>query len=155
AGHSMRVLGPEDLLVVLSAHAAKHVWERLIWLCDLARLVSSPSMNWERVWLESERLGIVRILQVSILLAHRMLGATPPVSMPRPDSAAFTLADEVQAHIESQNKYDVESPSYFALMMRLRERPVDRARFLTRLIFTPGPGEWSAVRLPRPLFPLY
>jgi hypothetical protein len=28
-------------------------------------------------------------------------------------------------------------------------------RFLARLVFTPGPGEWQAVRLPRPLFPLY
>ena len=29
-------------------------------------------------------------------------------------------------------------------------------RFLTSpRIFTPGPGEWAAVRLPRPLFPLY
>jgi hypothetical protein len=26
---------------------------------------------------------------------------------------------------------------------------------LMRLALTPGPGEWQAVRLPKPLFPLY
>jgi hypothetical protein len=49
----------------------------------------------------------------------------------------------------------VESASYFRLMLRLRERRRDQMRFLTRLIFTPGPGEWAVVRLPEPLFPLY
>jgi hypothetical protein len=40
-------------------------------------------------------------------------------------------------------------------MMRLRERKADRLKFLQRLALTPGPNEWSAVRLPAPLFPLY
>jgi hypothetical protein len=39
--------------------------------------------------------------------------------------------------------------------MRLRERPGDRLRFLTRLAFTPGPGEWQTLKLPRVLSPLY
>jgi len=51
--------------------------------------------------------------------------------------------------------YEEQQVSYFRLMMRLRERRADRVRFLTRLTFTPGPGEWEAVRLPKSLFPLY
>jgi hypothetical protein len=51
--------------------------------------------------------------------------------------------------------YDVESVAYFRLIGKLRERWRDRARFSARLLLTPGPGEWAAVRLPQPLFPLY
>jgi hypothetical protein len=51
--------------------------------------------------------------------------------------------------------YEEEQLSYFRLMMRLRERRMDRVRFFTRLTFTPGPGEWVAVQLPKPLSPLY
>jgi hypothetical protein len=40
-------------------------------------------------------------------------------------------------------------------MMRLRERRIDRARFLWRLVWTPGPGEWAIIRLPELLFPFY
>jgi hypothetical protein len=40
-------------------------------------------------------------------------------------------------------------------MLRLRENPSQRIRFLSRLAFTPGPGEWAAIRLPPSLFPLY
>ncbi|MGB6404272.1 MAG: nucleotidyltransferase family protein, partial [Candidatus Sulfotelmatobacter sp.] len=36
AGRPVKTPCPEDLLLVLSVHAAKHVWGRLIWLCDIA-----------------------------------------------------------------------------------------------------------------------
>jgi hypothetical protein len=37
----------------------------------------------------------------------------------------------------------------------LRENRRDRMRFITRLGFTPGPGEWNAIHLPESLTPLY
>jgi hypothetical protein len=48
-----------------------------------------------------------------------------------------------------------ESLGYFRQMLGLRERTRDKIRFLHRLALTPGMGEWSAIRLPAPLFPLY
>ncbi len=47
AGHPMKTPSLEDLFLVLSAHAAKHVWGRLIWLCDIARLMSLPDLELE------------------------------------------------------------------------------------------------------------
>jgi len=158
AGRPMKTPSPEDLLLVLSAHAAKHVWGRLVWLCDIARLMTLPTLDWSRIGSQASDLGIVRILRVTILLANRLLSApimpTAQASMPE-DSGASALADEIQTYIESNTAFNVESLAYFRLMMRLRERSADRRRFLRRLVFTPGPGEWQAVHLPAPLFPLY
>jgi hypothetical protein len=158
AGHAMKTPSSEDLLLVLSAHAAKHVWGRLIWLCDIARIMSFPSLDWGWIGSQARLLGIVRILRVTMLLANRLLDvAIPPAAQAnlREDAATLSLVDEIQTHIASGAEYNVESLAYFRLMMRLRERPSDRLRFLRRLVFTPGPGEWQAVRLPAPLFPLY
>jgi len=55
----------------------------------------------------------------------------------------------------NSEEYSAESLHYFRLMLQLRERWSDRARFAQRLLFTPSVGEWSVVRLPAPLFPLY
>jgi hypothetical protein len=158
AGHPMKTPSSEDLLLVLSAHAAKHVWGRLIWLCDIARIMSFARLDWTRIASQARALGIVRILRVTMLLAIRLLSATIPAaaqaSLPE-DPGAPALADEIQTHIASEAIFNVESLAYFRLMMRLRERPLDRLRFLQRLGFTPGPSEWQAVRLPAPLFPLY
>src|SRR5438270_2772207 len=39
AGYSIKTPSPEDQLVILALHASKHVWSRLIWLCDLSRVM--------------------------------------------------------------------------------------------------------------------
>jgi hypothetical protein len=158
AGRSMKTPSPEDLLLILSLHATKHVWGRLIWLCDIARLLNSPALNWDRIRATAKSLGIVRILQVTLLLTTRMLGTAIPSAAAKTlptDPFATALADEIAPQIGSGALQDAESLSYFRLMLRLRERGADRIRFLQRLAFTPGPGEWRAIRLPAPLFPLY
>ncbi len=158
AGHPMKTPSLEDLLLVLSAHAAKHVWGRLIWLCDIARLISLPTLNWTWVGSQAQALGIGRIVNVTMHLANRLLGVAIPAAAREniaEDASVPLLVDEIQLHIASDEAYNVESLAYFRLMMRLRERPTDQRRFLRRLVFTPGPSEWQAVRLPAPFFPLY
>jgi hypothetical protein len=158
AGHPMKTPSAEDLLLVLSAHAAKHVWGRLVWLCDITRIMGLPTLDWTWIASQAKSLGIVRILRVTMLLANRLLSATIPAaaqaSLPE-DPGTPALVDEIQTHIASEAVFNVESLAYFRLMMRLRERPLDRLRFLQRLTLTPGPSEWQTIRLPAPLFPLY
>jgi hypothetical protein len=158
AGRTVKTPCLDDQFIILSLHAAKHVWGRLIWLCDLARIASSPALNWNWIGSEARKLGIVRTLRVSLLLVQSLLGAVIPdkaeANLPEA-SKATVLAEEIEKKIVGDSRYDVESFEYFRLMLRLRERQSDRMRFLARLLFTPGPGEWTAVRLPEPLFPLY
>ena len=160
AGHAMKTPSPEDLFLVLSAHAAKHVWGRLIWLCDLARIMTLPNLDWEWIASQANELGIARIMGITMVLANRLLGAAIPSAAAQAgfkfdDTETAAFGEEIQTHMAGENAYNVESLAYFRLMLRLRERASDRRRFLWRLVFTPGPGEWDAVPLPAPLFPLY
>ena len=158
AGCAMKTPSPEDLFLILALHAAKHVWGRLIWVCDLARLSALPSMNWKWIGGQAEELGVTRILRVSLILSERLLDRPIPAGanayIPQ-DSIASGLADEIVRCLAQDVTFNVESLAYFRWMVRLREQRADQIRFVSRLIFTPGPGEWSVVRLPKPLFPLY
>ena len=158
AGRPVKTPSPEDLLLVLSVHAAKHVWGRVIWLRDIAQILQRENLDWDRVQVRTGELGIERILRVTLLLANRFLGTAIPAAIERAvlaDHVARGLAEEIAAALAAGVSYDTGRTSYFRLMMRLRERRADRVRFLARLAFTPGPGEWEAVRLPRALVPLY
>ncbi|MFY9682826.1 MAG: nucleotidyltransferase family protein [Candidatus Sulfotelmatobacter sp.] len=158
AGRSVRTPSPEDLLLVLAVHAAKHVWGRLIWLCDIAQILKRENLDWDRVQDRAREFGIERILHVTFLLANRFLETAIPEAIESAvlaDQAARGLAEEIAAALAAGASYNTQQISYFRLMMRLRERRADRMRFLARLTFTPGPGEWESVRLPRVLFPLY
>lgn len=158
AGRRMKTPSPEDLLIILSVHAAKHAWERLIWLCDIAQIMKLPGLNWDAVEDQSRFLGVVRILRITLLLAKRLLATDLPETIQNianADGTATSITDEIYNGIISETKWNAESLAYFRLMLRVRERRADRLKFLRRLILTPGPGEWKAVPLPAPLFPLY
>jgi hypothetical protein len=157
-GRPVRTLCAEDLLLVLCVHAAKHVWVQLSWLCDIARLAKSGQLDWNAIQDEAQRMGIERIVNMNLLLAHKLL------EMPQPsvigervieDPSTTRLADEILPIIKHSANYETESAAYFRMMLRLRERWQDRARFLLRLIFTPSVSEWNAVHLPKLLQPMY
>ena len=152
----MRTLCDQDLMLVLCVHAAKHGWMQLSWLCDIAHLARSRALDWRALRVEAERLGIARIVAVSLLLAHKLLASALPAQLDvQADPASRALAQRVLRQIVAEAEFDPESVAYFRLMMDLRERRRDRASFAWRLLVTPGAGEWSAIQLPALLFPLY
>jgi len=158
AGRRMKTPCPEDLLLVLSMHAAKHVWGRLIWLCDIAQIVKRENLDWDWIQSQAHHLGIERILHITLQLANHFLATRIPSAIEDAviaDRSALAFTEQIAAAVAAGVTYEEEQLSYFRLMMRLRERRMDRLRFLTRLTFTPGPGEWESVRLPKSLFPLY
>jgi hypothetical protein len=158
AGRSVKTLSPEDLLLVLSVHAAKHAWRKLIWLCDIAQILKREKLDWQMVARRAGRFGIERILHITLLLVNKFCLAPIPAPVEYAvvsDQAAASLAHEIASRMSRGIFYGEQQLSYFRLMMRLRERRADRLRFLTRLTCTPGPGEWEAIRLPKVLFPFY
>ena len=155
-GQKLRTLCDQDLMLVLCVHAAKHAWKQISWLCDIVQLARSRALDWLALNARAESLGITRIVAVTFLLAHKLLGASLPAQLgTEKDAGAEVLAMRIVHLIVGEEEFDPESMAYFRLMMELRERRRDRFSFWWRLLFTPGAGEWSAVRLPGALFPLY
>lgn len=155
---SVATLGSEDLLLVLSAHAAKHAWSKLSWIREIAELAKSSLLDWDRILGESRRLGILRIVAISFCLASKLFGT--PVTQPvqrilNQDDGAERIAGKIRSMLRDEQELPVESLGYFRLMADLRERQADRLRFWWRLGTTPSISEWSLVRLPGPMFPLY
>jgi hypothetical protein len=153
-GHSVLTLCAEDLFLISCVHAAKHAWSELSLICDIAQLMKTQSLDWEIIRKRASELGIERIVAVNVLLANKFLGASIPAAI-RSDPETSHLAEHISSMIAAGEEYDVESFSYFKLMISLRERWIDRVRLLLRLTFTPSGGEWSVIRLPAMLFPLY
>ena len=147
----------EDLLLVLCVHAAKHLWGRLSWIRDIADLAASGPCDWGHVLRQAELLGIARILGISFFLAQALLGAAvPPALEARTRNKEVQhLGNEILSAVVESEDWGTDSIPYFRRMASLRERSSDRLRFFARLAFTPSVSEWTLVRLPAALFPLY
>jgi hypothetical protein len=151
--HSIRTLCPEDKLLVLCVHAAKHAWSELSLLWDISKLIETQPINYAVVFRQAKQLGIETIVQTNLDLVQSLWGS------PKCASREFfeeQSGDDFPFNIDlNDQSIDTQSIPYFLLMLSLRERWRDKTRFLARLIFTAGEGEWNSVRLPHFLSPLY
>jgi hypothetical protein len=151
-------LSPEDSLLVLCLHAAKHLWTRLIWVADIAESMRIQPMDFSAVAKRARALGITRILGVSFWLAQHLLGSVIPPAAQRvidDDLKAPGLGEDHASRLAQCETYDFESTEYFKETFRLREGRGDRMRYFWRLVSTPGPGDVEALTLHESMFPLY
>jgi hypothetical protein len=131
---------------------------RMIWVCDIAETLRTPTIDYALLLARAQSLGILRILGVSCWLANHLLGASVPQlhqQIIASDSQVPLLGQEFAARLARSATYDLDSSEYFRLILQLRERRQERWRYLWRLLWTPGAGDLSTARLPEALFPLY
>jgi len=155
-GERIQMLRNEDLMLVLCVHAAKHGWEHLGMVRDIATLASFD-LDWK--WIEGEalKLGILRILLISMLLARNLLGCevSQAFSLRSETLLCEKFARDFGRKLKTGEATETESLRYFRTMMQLRERWQDRARFAWRLGVTPSIAEWKVLAIPESLFPMY
>ena len=157
-GREVLGFSPEDLLLVLCLHAAKHLWMRLIWICDIAETIRTQTMDWTLFRERAADLGVLRMVGISFWLARRLLECRLPDlagDFLNRDSEVPTLGVEFVARAARSATYDFESTEYFRWILKLRERGGDQSRYLWRLVWTPGDGDLAAMKLPEAMFPLY
>jgi Uncharacterised nucleotidyltransferase len=157
AGAEVPCMSPETTLLMLCMHGSKHAWSRLIWICDVARLLDSETgLDWQEVMREAKRSGLRRTLALGVLLAHRVTGAAVPPGVLRrleADAAASNLAQYIE-----ENLFDAPGstpPGRVPYSIQLLDWP-DRIRWLLSLEWMrPNGRDEAAVTLPKPLHPLY
>ena len=161
-GRTVPTLHPEDLLLILSVHGAKHRWDRLEWLAGLAELIrQSEEMRWESVLARAKKLGVRRTLSLGLLLAVDLLEAPVPepvVHRIRADRRLPPLVEQVREVLR-------EPPAGWELENRIRrdrfrillqERFRDRLRFVWNRATTPSdPHRWEVARIGPWLFPVH
>lgn len=153
-GVSLQTMGHEDLLLVLCVHAAKHEWAQLGMLRDIAALANF-NLDWNWIVTEAHRLGILKVLQVSLLAAGKLFNLYFPTQLPSVNQGMDAIASAVVARLQHNYDPNTESIRYFRAQLHTRERWRDRAKFVWRLATTPSVQEWQAVRIPDRYFPLY
>ena len=153
ADQPVPTLGAEDQLLMLCAHATKHLWVRLEWIAAVAWLVArSADLDWEHAWGRARSLGGERMLRLGLALATRLLGTAPaPGTWDRDDEVA-SLRDEVVGRLRAGSP---PPEDWWRFYLRARERRRDRIEFLARTAITPTIGDWRMVDLPPALAGLH
>src|SRR3989442_8147623 len=101
-------------MLVLCVHASKHAWTQLSWIREIGELSKSQLLDWVAILNEAERLGICRILAVSLALANNLFGAEIPEAVPRDaprDDEGEIIFPPGLPLLSQEGKLDPPSPS--------------------------------------------
>jgi hypothetical protein len=133
AGGEVLSFSPEDTLILLSVHGAKHFWERLMWIADISELSqASPAIRWDEVFSRAKKMGVGRALNLALYLAHRMLEAPLPnhvLEKILEDRIAGKLGDGIC------ERFSMSAHAQLPVFARFRFRVESRDDLFSGLIF--------------------
>jgi Uncharacterised nucleotidyltransferase len=153
-GHAIPLLCPEHLLHLLCAHGAKHAFERVGWICDVAScVIAFPNLRWPDVLAASARAGTMRELLLGLKLAEDLLGVPLPAALPE-DPAVEKLVLFVKTRVMAASPTALTASELIPFCMRLLDSPRNRIRYL-RGHFAPSWADYQILQLPPELYFLY
>jgi hypothetical protein len=158
-GFAFPMLPPEETLLLLSVHGAKHLWCKLGWVCDVADLLDSPAPpDLSRTLELAERCGVTRLLHLGLLLAERLAGARLPQEVSAridADLMAASMARQCQEVIAKSPVNPDVDPRRYLFYLKSKDRRRDQLLFVGKLMVTLAAGEWNPSAFPDVLSPLY
>jgi hypothetical protein len=146
-GRAVPTLSIEDELVLICIHGAKHFWERLMWIADVAALISKNPLDWDKAMSAAHEVGAEKILRLGLRLAMDVAGATLPEQVAvhvRADSSATRLAAQIAKRLAAADSHKMGVVERAAFRVKMRGGFWDGLAYLVRLSLSPTEEDWVA-----------
>ena len=144
-GHDVPVLSVEDELILNCIHAAKHFWTRLMWVADIAALISRQVVDWDRALAAVREVSAERMLRVGLLLGVDVLGARVPLQIDRflrDDAGALRASTQIARRLPLGESVDFGVFRRAAFRMKMRGGLFSGSGYLLRLSLSPTEEDW-------------
>jgi hypothetical protein len=178
-GQEVETFAPEDMVLLLCIHGAKHLWCRLEWSCCLTRFINAhPQLDWGMLIENAGRLHVRRIILLGILLSAETgspedgdntvqirLGTLPThlIEQARSDETVHRLATQVQQSIIASLCQVASTPSMeqwrrLKFHWHMRDRRRDKLCYgiqCVKWLLTPNAADRFALPLSTSLSGIY
>ena len=140
-------LSLEDELLLISIHGAKHFWERLLWIADVAALITHNPIDWERAMALARAVDAQRMLRISMLLAKNIAGAALPTAVlidAESDDGAIRMARQIANRLPDAGNQPMHLLSRALFRVQMRGGGFPGLAYLLRLSLSPTEEDWLA-----------
>jgi hypothetical protein len=145
--HEAPGLCVEDELVLICIHGAKHFWERLIWIADVAALVSRQAyFDWERAAKSAKSVDADHMLHTGLRLATDLLNLQLPEKISaqvQSDAGAAKLVDGILRWLPAAGYMPPGLFERAVFRMRMRGGFLAAPAYLIRLSLSPTEEDWQ------------
>jgi Uncharacterised nucleotidyltransferase len=146
-GTAIPALSLEDELVLISIHGAKHFWERLIYIADVAAFLTRQQLDWDRLFSAAAEVAAQRMLRSALGLAASLLDAPLPPEINaavRNDAAVSRLTAQITRWLPPAGSAPPGLFERAVFRMRMRGSMLSAIPYLLRLSISPTEDDWAA-----------
>jgi hypothetical protein len=143
--HLVPALSPEDELLLICIHGAKHFWEQLSYIADVAAFVSVQKLDWTRVQSAAAEVGGERMLYAGLRLAADVLDAPLPENVSAlmsSDRVVVRLAGRIRRWLPAAGSAPPGILERAMFRVRMRGGILSGVAYLFRLSFLPTEEDW-------------
>jgi hypothetical protein len=144
----------QDMLLLLCMHSNKDLWRKLIWVCDIDRLVrTTTDINWDSLWGQARNSHCERMLYLSLLIAHELLQTPVPGKiLNNACTSEFAVLGQQALQLSLQD--EIPENSYLQCLaiqpfiLTLCDKRSDRIKYILRTLTTPTEVDMMRYNLP-------
>jgi len=155
----LKTLGHTNHFLYLCTHGSKHLYERLSWVSDIDHYIQTQDdLDWEDVLIQAKKLGISRMLHLSLHLTQSLLQTPLPQEVEKAmqlDIMAKKLAKKLTTLHFSKTQQKGKNIYSFKLLWDMREKTSDKLRFALYALFATKLDDFRFIQLPNYLAFLY
>jgi putative nucleotidyltransferase-like protein len=144
---AVSALSVEDELLLISIHGAKHFWERLLWIADVAALITHEPIDWDRAATIARAVDAQRMFRLALLLANSVTGASLPATIridAESDAGAVHLAQQIAERLTHVDNQPMSLLSRALFRVKMRGGGIPGLAYLLRLSLSPTEEDWLA-----------
>jgi hypothetical protein len=140
-------LSVEDELLLISIHGAKHFWERLLWIADVAALITHNPIDWDRAVAIARAVDAQRMLRLALLLAKNVAGAklpAPAQADAESDAGAIRMARQIANRLPHVDDQPMGLLQRALFRIKMRGGGIPGLTYLLRQTLSPTEEDWLA-----------
>jgi hypothetical protein len=155
---SVLTLGHQNLILHLCVHGARHGWQSLSGICDIAAVTRRFKFDWKSLTEHASQLGSLRALLLGCLLAYELLEAEVPESLIAAARCDAWVGRSKRIFYRYFRRLDLNPPRLFQRWLipaSMLSHRAPRLKYILARAFLPAAADWELVTLPRPLSSIY
>jgi len=145
-GNRVPALSAEDEFVLICIHGAKHFWERLMWVADVAAMAAGGTpLNWEIVKRSARAVGAERMVHVALRLVEELLQTEIPAEIRsdvEKDAATKRICKRIETWLPYGGFHPPSLPHRALFRMSMRGGAIAGPAYLFRLSLSPTEEDW-------------
>jgi hypothetical protein len=145
-GIHVPALSAEDEFVVICIHGAKHFWERLMWVADVAAMAAgNTKLDWKIVKESARAVGAERMVNVALRLVEQLLHTEIPAAIKdavSQDHATIRICERIATWLPYAGYAPPRLAQRALFRMGMRGGLIAGPAYLFRLSLSPTEEDW-------------